>query len=1212
MAGLLLTALVLVGVVGNGVIAGGQRLQPLPSTYAVVETLHLTDDSRRRLNARSLDEIDQVHLSIDAASINGGLASHYEIDLEYDNLWAVGAKLTVLQGDVTHDRPLPRLPTFRGHLTNHSGAAGAVSATFYQDGSVRVHIYEGDEDVIVESASRFDTAMAPALNPSDHVLFRTSLDYPLGGTDEELHHSSVPVIGLHEHELHRPHRRELSLLNTLPNGPPYGRLSSCVASPALYTNNIGMVADSGFTSVVGGTESAVLAALASYVSDMNTIWEDQVGIRFLIGATIINLDTTGASGYTGPNEAPSSSGSRDSCGPDYVDAYSSRTVEGPGGAIITVDVQGGAGKLLATFANWVGLADPTCIGCSHWHLLTDCFPVPGTIGIAYTGFSCAPLNSRRGVVSDSGTTCSDCDVRLANGNAASLAYYTSTECSAGEHMCAAPVGLTSYTGTSTWRTFSHEIGHSFGAGHTFGLGGLMDYNTDVQFYDNGEVCTYMNSILANTGGSFQTTCLISGSAACGDGNIDTGTGEGCDDGNTDNGDGCDASCAKECGWSCSQVSNGAGTYTYRSTCTQMCGNGVIDAEYYEECDDASVCCVNCKLASGALCSNHECCTSSCSFETAATACGSGTGYCSDGSCVTTQTFCTYAIGGVGLTENTAECPIGGSSPGSLTVACAQVCRKDDGSGCVAGSSYGVPIDAGYLPVGTSCNAQTANPATPVVPGKCVLDAGGTTRSCSPTATCGNGAIEVGEECDDTSSCCDQSTCLLVTGAVCSSSMSSDCCSSNCTFETAETSCSSGSGFCQSGACVTSMALCGYTIGGKTALVNTASCSVGSTSPGDTTVACAQVCRYDDGSGCIAGNLVNVGNIEHQFLPAGTPCNAQTANPNTAGVVVQGVCVTDSGGTTRSCSAVDTCSLPSIAASSATGDPHIFFANGGQADFRGSHRAFYVFLSSPGYQFAPYFQEIDFRFLPPTGLKQLVHGSFMTQAAWRIRTAAGRELVIKADAMFPGTVEVLVIPSLVTVTQGQTPESVTLKRWQRIAFDEVAVETRMFTVAVESLSWQVNVTSKPIYNLVPPLLNDTHVHGRWAEEQRRFDIQIQGGFPQPEAHGIVGQSFASSTVHNGQTDEYRIETAPEAADSSGILPEMTTRAQAEGAIAGVYTDYRLEHLLSTEFVFSRYHLNAQTAHLPLKKRMALMSDFDGTPDKPWRGQREFRRALTEFR
>ena len=36
-------------------------------------------------------------------------------------------------------------------------------------------------------------------------------------------------------------------------------------------------------------------------------------------------------------------------------------------------------------------------------------------------------------------------------------------------------------------------------------------------------------------------------------------------------------------------------------------------------------------------------------------------------------------------------------------------------------------------------------------------------------------------------------------------------------------------------------------------------------------------------------------------------------------------------------------------SGASGDPHIVFAHGGKADFRGSHRQLYNFISSPGYQ-----------------------------------------------------------------------------------------------------------------------------------------------------------------------------------------------------------------------------------------------------------------------
>ena len=48
-----------------------------------------------------------------------------------------------------------------------------------------------------------------------------------------------------------------------------------------------------------------------------------------------------------------------------------------------------------------------------------------------------------------------------------------------------------------------------------------------------------------------------------------------------------------------------------------------------------------------------------------------------------------------------------------------------------------------------------------------------------------------------------------------------------------------------------------------------------------------------------------------------------------------------------------------------------------------------------------------------GLRQLVHGTFMTQATWHIRTAAGRELFIKADAMAPGEAHVAKLRSVNT-------------------------------------------------------------------------------------------------------------------------------------------------------------------------------------------------------
>ena len=274
------------------------------------------------------------------------------------------------------------------------------------------------------------------------------------------------------------------------------------------------------------------------------------------------------------------------------------------------------------------------------------------------------------------------------------------------------------------------------------------------------------------------------------------------------------------------------------------------------------------------------------------------------------------------------------------------------------------------------------------------------------------------------------------------------------------------------------------------------------------------------------------------------------------------------------------------------------------------------LSLATAEFAPYFQEVDFWYFAPTGAKQLVHGTFMTKAAWRIRTSMGRELLIKADAMKKGMLDVLVVPSLADSLALDAPDlaslALTVKPWQRIAFDDVKIETYMLTATVETAEWSVNVTAKPIYGLVQPMINETHVHGHWAEDQKRLDLVIKGSFPQPDAHGIVGQSYRDSEVRHGKLDDYGIDEAgatkrmADVANGEGMMPPLTTSAQAEGAIDGVYTDYELDSPFATSFAYSRY-LSTRSSALSggtLSKRTAKTADYDGNADE-WaqRGKHE---------
>lgn len=220
---------------------------------------------------------------------------------------------------------------------------------------------------------------------------------------------------------------------------------------------------------------------------------------------------------------------------------------------------------------------------------------------------------------------------------------------------------------------------------------------------------------------------------------------------------------------------------------------------------------------------------------------------------------------------------------------------------------------------------------------------------------------------------------------------------------------------------------------------------------------------------------------------------------------------------------------------------------------------------------------------------------MTAASWRMRTLGGMDIAVVANAMERGTA--LVVELKNTSYEGKTYK---ITPWKKMSFDDVVIETRMLTVSVKTPFWTVNITSKPIYGLVQPVLNATHTHGHWAIDQRRFDIAMEGAFPQPDAHGIVGQSYQDSVKRMGKLDTYGyrqirngdFSTVHGKFNSDGILPTMTTSAQAEGAIEGVYTDYKLSDMLSTDFKYSQYHKFVQSPKQELVKRAASTSEYEG--------------------
>ena len=95
----------------------------------------------------------------------------------------------------------------------------------------------------------------------------------------------------------------------------------------------------------------------------------------------------------------------------------------------------------------------------------------------------------------------------------------------------------------------------------------------------------------------------------------------CDDDNHVNGDGCDASCKRETGYTCT-----GGDATHKDTCTPTCGDGLVKGS--ETCDDLNTV-------------SNDGCSSTCQIEL---------GY----SCPTPGTPCTTVCGD-GLVKGSETC-----------------------------------------------------------------------------------------------------------------------------------------------------------------------------------------------------------------------------------------------------------------------------------------------------------------------------------------------------------------------------------------------------------------------------------------------------------------------------------------------------------------------------------------------------------------------------
>lgn len=263
------------------------------------------------------------------------------------------------------------------------------------------------------------------------------------------------------------------------------------------------------------------------------------------------------------------------------------------------------------------------------------------------------------------------------------------------------------------------------------------------------------------------TGVSSQSPECGDGVLQ-GVDEVCDDGNLLPGDGCDASCIPEAGYACSG--------TAPTLCTPVCGDGVVVAG--ENCDSADLSghtCETLELGIGDLSCGPACLfdTSGCS----ASLCGNGVldpmeecegadlggsscfdlGY-DEGilACTPLCSFdtdaCILASCGNGVLDSIEECDDANTTAGD---GCGANCSTEQGWTCSGSPSTceqlcgnGI-IDQPEQCDGNDLAGNTCPSVNPVYVGGtlgCLVNCQFDTTLCV-TPTCGNGAMDAGEQCD---------------------------------------------------------------------------------------------------------------------------------------------------------------------------------------------------------------------------------------------------------------------------------------------------------------------------------------------------------------------------------------------------------------------------------------------------------------------------------
>ena len=253
-------------------------------------------------------------------------------------------------------------------------------------------------------------------------------------------------------------------------------------------------------------------------------------------------------------------------------------------------------------------------------------------------------------------------------------------------------------------------------------------------------------------------------------------------------------------------------------------------------------------------------------------------------------------------------------------------------------------------------------------------------------------------------------------------------------------------------------------------------------------------------------------------------------------------------------------LPPLKPGGVDGDPHLHFAHGGEADFRGEDGAVYAMLHHTGLAVNALFEASAFFLASPPNLK--VHGTFVTDVFLRLRCeASGRLLRIEFSPNQPPTPVAHGLPGGTKMIQANAAA---------LLVEDISIFTTKSgaaeTLHVSTAAWAINATSRPIWRSATPGKKQIDL----SLTPLRDPLSLQPSTGKVVApHGLIGQSFdGDSFAVDGKKDHYR-ELWWRQTSFKGR--EVTTEAQAEGAIEGTGGDYKLDDFFGIDFKYRRFEV-----------------------------------------